>query len=140
VVGTLFSLLLLPLSEAYAKAGFIMTPNFETIGDLLKKAGFYSYHVGMALWSIGGLMFVSALYKSKLIPRVMSAWGIIGYIVLASGSVLELYEHRDIVDTVSVIPGGLFEITLSIWLIVKGFDSPKLEAIPTKADGSIETK
>ncbi|MFT4536925.1 MAG: hypothetical protein ACI9P5_004302 [Saprospiraceae bacterium] len=140
VVGTLFLLLLLPLSEAYAKAGFTMTSNFETMGDLLKKAGFYSYHMGMALWSIGGLMFISALYKSKLIPQVMSAWGIIGYIVLATGSVLEIYEHREIVDVVSVIPGGIFENTLSIWFIVQGFNSTKLEAVPLKTDPFIEVK
>ncbi|GEM_PF-642911 len=140
VVGTLFSLLLLPLSEAYAKAGFIMTSNFETMGDLLKKAGFYSYHIGMVLWSIGGLLFVSALYKSKLIPPAMSAWGIIGYITLVLGSVLEIYEHRVIVEIISVIPGGLFEITLSILFIVKGFNSSKLEVMPLKADPFIEVK
>ena len=94
--------------------------------------------MGMALWSIGGLMFVSALYKSKLIPQVMSVWGIIGYIVLATGSILEIYEHREIVDVVSVIPGGLFEITLSIWFIFKGFNSTKLEAMTLKTDAFIE--
>lgn len=129
VVGTLFLLLLLPLSETYAETGFTMTSNFETMGDLLKKAGFYSYHMGMALWSIGGLMFVSALYRSKLIPLAMSVWGIVGYIVLLSGSILEIFEHHDIVEIVSVIPGGLFEITLSIWLIIKGFSSPKIKAV-----------
>ena len=79
--------------------------------------------MGMALWSIGGLMFVSVLYKSKLIPRLMSVWGIVGYIFLLSGSILELLEHNDIIEISSVIPGGLFEITLSIWLIIKGFNS-----------------
>lgn len=121
VVGTLFSLLLIPLSEEYLKADSNMTSNFETMGILLKKASFFAYHMGMALWSIGGLLFVSALHQSKLIPRVMSVWGIIGYLVLLSGSMLEIYEHRDIVEIVSVIPGGLFEITLSIWFIVKSF-------------------
>ncbi|MFT6409001.1 MAG: hypothetical protein ACJAQ6_002424 [Arenicella sp.] len=54
----------------------------------------------------------------------MSVWGMIGYIFLLSGSVMELFGHNEIVDIVSVIPGGLFEITLSIRLIIKGFDSP----------------
>jgi hypothetical protein len=40
VVGTLFSLLLIPLSEEYVKAGSTMTSNFETMGILLKKASF----------------------------------------------------------------------------------------------------
>ncbi|MFT7452197.1 MAG: hypothetical protein ACI9VN_002928, partial [Patescibacteria group bacterium] len=91
-------------------------------------------HMGMALWSIGGLLFVSALYKSKLIPRGMSVWGIIGYIVLVSGSVLEIFEHRDIVEMVTVIPGGLFEITLSIWFIVKGFNTSAIASMSSTAD------
>jgi hypothetical protein len=126
VVGTLFSLLLIPLSEEYVKAGSTMTSNFETMGILLKKASFFAYHMGMALWSIGGLLFVAALYQSKLIPRVMSAWGIIGYFFFVSGSMLEIYEHHDIIEIVSVIPGGLFEITLSVWLIVKSYRPKKM--------------
>jgi hypothetical protein len=126
VVGTLFSLLLIPLSEEYVKAGSTMTSNFETMGILLKKASFFAYHMGMALWSIGGLLFVAALYQSKLIPRVMSAWGIIGYFFLVSGSMLEIYEHHDIIEIVSVIPGGLFEITLSVWFIVKSYRPKKM--------------
>ena len=130
--GTIFSLLLLPLSDAYVKAGSAAIPNIETMGILLKKGGFFAYHMGMALWSLGGLMFVSVLYKSKLIPRLMSAWGIIGYIFLVSGSILELFGHNDIVEIGSVIPGGLFEITLSIWLIVKGFNSSAIDSMPIK--------
>jgi hypothetical protein len=140
VVGALFLLLLLPLSEAYAKSGFIMTSNFEIMGALFKKAEFYSYHMEMALWSIGGLMFVSALYKSKLIPRAMSVWGIVGYITLISGSVMEICKHHDMVEIISIIPGGLFEITLSIWFIFKDINSTSLEAIPMKPNSSIEAK
>jgi len=122
-VGTIFLLMLLPLSEEYAKASTALIPNIEVISILLKKGGYYSYHMGMALWSVGGLMFVSLLYKSKLIPRLISVWGFIGYLFLLSGSVVLLLEHNSTVEVVSVIPGGLFEITLSIWLIVKGFNS-----------------
>jgi hypothetical protein len=68
-------------------------------------------------------MFVSALYKSKLIPQAMSVWGIVGYLTLISGSVLEIYEHHDMVEIISVIPDGLFEITLSILFIFKGINT-----------------
>jgi hypothetical protein len=121
--GTIFLLLLLPLSEEYVKSGAALTLNIEIMGILLKKGGFYFYHMGMAMWSIGGLMFVSVLYKSKLIPRLMSVWGIIGYIFLLLGSIMLLLEPNDTVEIVSVLPGGLFEVFLSIWLIVKGFNS-----------------
>jgi hypothetical protein len=123
-VGAIFLLLLLPLSNEYVKANSIAIPSIEIIGKVLKEGGFYAYHMGMALWSLGGLMFVSILYKSKLIPRLMSVWGLIGYIILLSGSISELFGHNEIIDIISVIPGGLFEITLSLWLIIKGFTQP----------------
>ena len=98
VVGALLLLLLIPLSDEFVKAGPAAAPYFETMGIIFKKGSVFAYHLGMALWSIGGVMFVSVLYKSKLIPRPMSVWGIIGYIVLISGSVMELFAHNDIVE------------------------------------------
>jgi len=128
VVGALFLLLLIPLSDEYVNAASAAAPNYETMGLLLIEGGYYAYHMGMALWALGGLMFVFVLYKSKLIPRPMSVWGIVGYAFLLSGSVLELFGHSDIVEIVSVAPGGLFEVTLSIWLIVKGFSSSAIDS------------
>ena len=121
-VGAIFLLLLIPLSDEYVKTDSVTIPSIEIMGILLKKASFFGYHMGMALWSLGGLMFVSVLYTSKLIPRPMSVWGIVGYVFLLLGSIFEIFGHNDIVEIVSVIPGGLFEVTLSIWLIVKGFN------------------
>jgi hypothetical protein len=122
VVGAICVLLLLPLSDVYVNASSVTIPNIEIMGMLLKKGSFFGYHMGMALWSLGGLMFVSLLYTSKLVPRPMSVWGMIGYVVLLLGSISEMFGHNDIIEIVSVIPGGLFEITLSVWLIVKGFN------------------
>ncbi|OQY43377.1 MAG: hypothetical protein B6242_14805 [Anaerolineaceae bacterium 4572_78] len=134
VVGALLLLLLIPLSDEFVKAGPAAAPYFETMGIIFKKGSVFAYHLGMALWSIGGVMFVSVLYKSKLIPRPMSVWGIIGYIVLISGSVMELFAHNDIVEIASVVPGGLFEITLSIWLIAKGFSPSAIASLTAKQD------
>jgi len=126
-VGTLFLLMLIPLSDGYVNAGSSAAPYFESIGLLLTQGGSYAYHMGMALWAIGGLLFVSVLYKSKLVPRPLSIWGIIGYAILLVGSILEIFGHNAVVELIGVAPGGLFEIVLSIWLIIKGFNSSAIE-------------
>lgn len=126
-VGTLFSLMLIPLSDGYVNSGSSAAPYFESIGLLLIQGGSYAYHMGMALWAIGGLLFVSVLYKSKLVPRPLSIWGIIGYTILLIGSILEIFGHNAVVEMIGVAPGGLFEIALSIWLIIKGFSSSAIE-------------
>lgn len=121
VTGAIFLLLLIPLSDSFVAAANEPAPYFETAGNLLKSGGTNSYHIGMTLWSLGGMMFCIVLFQSKLIPRVMSVWGMIGYVVLIAGSTSELYEHNNMVESLSIIPGGLFEITLSTWLIIRGF-------------------
>lgn len=121
VVGTIFLLLLLPLSDAYLKLGATDTSAFEIIGSVLKKGGFLSYQIGMAIWGCGGLLFCSLLYQSKLVPRFMSIWGFIGYIVFISGTIFELFGYT--IGVLLSAPGGLFEIFLSTWLIIKGFNT-----------------
>ena len=121
--GTIFLLLLLPLSDAFVKADASLIQHIEIIGTILKSGAYYAYHLGMAVWSIGGLMLVALLYKSQLIPRPITVLGSIGYIFLLSGSVMSFLYQSNAVEIISVIPGGIFEITLSIWLIIKGVNT-----------------
>jgi len=130
VVGSIFLLLLVPLSDEYVKAGSAITPYFETMSTLLKKGGYFSYQIGMAIWGLGGLMFCYLLYQSKLVPRFIAVWGFIGYSIFISGTILELFAHN--VGVLLSIPGGLFEIFLSIWLIFNGFNSSVIASEPAK--------
>ena len=109
VTGAIFLLLLIPLSDSFIAAGAEPGPYFEIVGNLLISGGNYGYHISMALWSLGGMMFCVVLYQSKIVPRVMAVWGMIGYLVLVSGSISELYMHNNMVESLSVIPGGFFK-------------------------------
>jgi len=121
ISGTVFTLLLLPLSDAYMEAGSAAGGHFETLRLLSVKGGFYAYQLGMAIWGIGGLFLTTLLYKSTLVPRFISVWGFIGYLIFIAGTILELYGIGYGVQL--ALPGGLFEIFLSFWLIIKGFNS-----------------
>lgn len=125
VMGTIFILLLLPLSDEFVTAGSAIKPSYGINAVLLKKGGFYSYQMGMALWGIGGLMFCVLLYKSMLVPRIFPVWGFVGYLIFISGTILEFFGYS--VGVILSIPGGLFELFLSFWLIVKGFDISRLK-------------
>ncbi|MCB0099849.1 MAG: DUF4386 domain-containing protein [Caldilineaceae bacterium] len=130
VVGAIFWLLLIPLAGEYVKAGSAATGHAETMGIVLKMGGAYAYQIAMAIWGLGGLLFVSVLYQSKLVPRLLSLWGMIGYIIFISGTILELFGFP--VGVLLALPGGLFELSLSVWLIAKGFNSSAIASVATK--------
>lgn len=127
VVGAIFSLLLLPLSAEFVHSGTASAAHFETVGNILVRAGQYSYFISMAIWGIGGLLFVSILYISRLVPRIFSVWGFIGYAIFMAGMILELFGVGN--GVLLSLPGGLFEIGLSLFLIFKGFSKAGLKSL-----------
>jgi hypothetical protein len=71
-----------------------------------------------------GMCMATLLYRSRLIPRWIATLGVIGYPVLLAGCALDLFGVVDVtegVGLVALVPGGVFELILPIWLIVKGF-------------------
>lgn len=125
IVGSIFLLLYIPLSSMYVNAESTDLLHFETIRTLLTQGNFYAYQTGMAIWGLGGLMFCYLLYYSRLVPRWISIWGFLGYLVFIAGTISELFGYK--IGVQLAIPGGLFEITLSIWLIIKGFKTSGLK-------------
>ncbi len=123
-VGSILLLMLIPLSQGYLLSDQASIQQFDVLGMVLKSGGNIAYHMGMAIWSLGGMMFCTVLYRSKLLPRFMPIWGMFGYVTLAAGSISELFFHNNMVEIISVIPGGLFEVSLSLWLIFRGFSRP----------------
>jgi uncharacterized membrane protein len=119
IVGALFLFLLVPLSEEYLANGQHSKDNFQTMFMLLKKGNFYAYQIAMVLWGLGGLMFTTLLYKSFIVPRPIAVWGFLGYIVFIYGAVAELCGLP--IGLLCDIPGGLFELSVSVFLIAKGF-------------------
>ena len=124
IVGSIFLMLFIPLSTMYVHADPGDLQHFETLGTLLTKGNFYAYQIEMAIWGLGGLMFCYLLYFSKLVPRGFALWGFVGYLVFIAGTISELCGLN--IGVQLAIPGGLFEISLSIWLIIKGFNDTVL--------------
>ncbi|MDH3326684.1 MAG: DUF4386 domain-containing protein [Gammaproteobacteria bacterium] len=120
IVGAISLLLLLPLSDEFTTGISANITHFELITSILKNGGFFAYQIGMAIWGIGGLLFCILLNKSKLVPQWLTIWGLIGYAIFISGTIAELYGMP--IGVQLSLPGGLFEIVLSLWLIIKGFN------------------
>ena len=76
--------------------------------------------------AICDLLLGFLLYKSRLVPRALAMIGMLGALPLVAGYVamlFGLFERNSPMAGLSAILVALFEFSLGIWLIVKGFNS-----------------
>ncbi len=113
-------LLLLTVSKEYVNAGAPDAPYFQTLGALLLEAGVWFEYMLALVFSLGALIIYYLFYKTNLIPRWLSVWGIVGGIIYIAEPVLAMFgsEFESL-----FAPLALQEMVLAIWLIVKGFNS-----------------
>jgi len=78
-----------------------------------------AYQIGQATLAVGGAFLCLLLFRTRLIPRWLSAWGLIGYAIHVVGAVAEIFGIH--VSLMLLIPGGLFELALGFWLLIKSF-------------------
>jgi hypothetical protein len=91
----------------------------------------------MTTLGISGLILCYSFYKSKLVPRLLAVWGLVGYAVILCGSVLEVLGFNLL--TIHAIPGGLWEVFIGVWLIVKGFDPSAFASESANPDDGVLT-
>jgi hypothetical protein len=71
---------------------------------------------------MGGTLFCYLFYKSKYVPRILAAWGIITYLSMLILSLVSILTPNfpESVKMIFYAPGGLFEILFGFWLLIKG--------------------
>jgi hypothetical protein len=130
VIGWLF----LPLiSQAYIKASAADASYFQSLGDFVLEAHDQIGHVLTIVFILGALMFYYVLYRSKLVPRWLSGWGLLAaipYFVSGVFGLLTLLSPMSTIQMVLVLPLAIQEMVLAVWLIVKGFNlSPVIDNV-----------
>jgi hypothetical protein len=129
--GIVATLMLIPLSGEFIKAGAPLNSWYQTLGDTLVQARLMGLtKVSLPLLGLGGIIFTWQLVRFKLVPRVVSVVGLVGYalILLAGiGSWFGLIDPSPSGNAgVLVIPIALFEIILlPFWLFFRGFKMPE---------------
>jgi len=76
---------------------------------------------------ISGLFLYILLYKSRIVPRFISLWGIIAIFFLTLSTVLKLFGMSYPVLDASLILIITNEVFLAIWLMLKGFNLKHLD-------------
>jgi hypothetical protein len=131
VVGEISLLALLALSQGFVQAGAPDASHFQAQGALLLTVYRQGTHVIgiMVVFALTALILNSVLYRSRLVPRWISTWGLLGAALLLAAGLLELLGPGPFstISTVLVLPIAVQEMVFAVWLIAKGFNSAALD-------------
>ena len=125
ILGGAGLLALITVSEE-SLAAADATP-YAALGDLVLAQRDWAGHaiLDAAVFSVGALVLNTAFFRSRLVPRWLSLWGLAGAAAYLTAGLLVMYglEPLSTPQVVLEAPLGLQEIALALWLIVKGFDT-----------------
>lgn len=82
-----------------------------------------------------GILLGTVMYRSGLVPRRLALLGVIGgplAFIAATGALFNVYDQNSAAQSVLTIPEILWEVSLGVYLIVKGFSAAGLTALDTQ--------
>jgi len=71
---------------------------------------------------LGGTVFCYLFFKSKYVPGILAAWGILTYLSMLMLSFVSILfpNHPVMIETILYTLGTFFELTIGFWLLIKG--------------------
>ena len=114
------------LSREFAVADGAGAGQLQALGTVISDAGAWTGHVLSIVFSLGGLILYSVLFRSRLVPRWLAGWGLVGAVLYLGAPLLAMFG---IELGILFAPLAVQEMAMAIWLIAHGFNSSALELV-----------
>ena len=110
---------LIPLGQDFVRAGASEAASYLSLGSFLYD-GVYrvSSEMLMFFYCAGGFLFYYLFFVSRVVPRLISGYGLAAVALATVGVVLELLGNGSLM--VLMVPLLLFELGVGLWLLIKG--------------------
>ena len=108
---------LLRISQEYVTAG--QPAYLETMGNLaFESMDFVGSTLHMLTFCLGGILFYYLLYKSRIVPRVLSLWGLITVFPMLIATLSAIFGYE--LSFFFYVPYIPFELVIGVWILIKG--------------------
>ncbi len=117
---------LVAVSQEFVKAGSPPDSFFQPAGAAIKAMNDWVSNIYGLPFGIAAIIYYTIFYRTRLVPRWLSVWGLVGIslmLVSVLSNLLGLLDASSPVGTLLCLPILVQELVLAVWLIVKGFDS-----------------
>ncbi len=125
MISGLLLLTLLKIGRDIGNSGMSDATQLESIAVYLRNARGNIQNISLLIYCFGAWSFYGLLYHSRLIPRLISGWGLLGVTLLFIEITSNVFG-TSIGGIMIMMPLGLNEIFLGFWLMVKGFRSGQM--------------
>lgn len=123
-IGTMHLLALVSVSQEFVAAGAPQESHFQTLaGMLLAGHDWNDAALAFTAFALGALTLNYTLYRSQLVPRWLSAWGLLAAASILTARVMVVMgvELSSATVTTFDAPIMLQEMVFAVWLILRGF-------------------
>ncbi len=118
-VGMIFAFVRLRLYTSPQLLGVLGADQSQALVDLTRHAGVAAYNIGVMCFSIGSLLFFYLFFRSRYIPRILSAFGVFASVIvtiMCFGNMI-FPEHAATLQY-GWAPMAIAEVTTGIWLML----------------------
>jgi hypothetical protein len=126
-IGVASLLSLVTLRQDLGTANGAEATSLITVGASHVATYNWAFTLGQSLMpGVNALLLGTLMYRSRLVPRVLPVIGLIGaplHIAAVVATMFGLIDRISPVAAIAVIPVAAWELSLGIYLIVKGFKS-----------------
>lgn len=111
---------LLRISQEYVATG--QSAYLLTMGNLAYESmDFVGNTLHMLVFCLGAILFYFLFYKSQVVPRWMSLWGLITVFPMLIGTITQIFGYT--IPFVFYVPYAPFELVIGVWILVKGINN-----------------
>lgn len=129
-VGAVSLLSLQKIGQAYVTAPAAERGAYLAIGDSFQAVREEAILAGVFAFIAGAAMYYAVFYRSQLVPRWLSGWGLIAVVLMLAACVSALFTGRPVTTyVILILPIAVQEMVLALWLIFRGFNSPAAETV-----------
>src|ERR1700712_4783613 len=125
IVGVVSLLTVVTLKHDSAGATGADAAALVTTGKSLVAFHNWTFVLGQSLMpGVNALLLGSLLYRSRLVPRIIPTVGLIGaplLLVSVAATIFGLWGQTSAVGLIAGFLVALWELSLGLWLVVKGF-------------------
>ena len=130
---TLGFLNLVALGNEYIASG-ADSAALQSMGNVLYQFQVRLAPVGPIFFLIGAACLYLSFYRTRLIPRWLSIWGLIAVVFYMASSLLKFFQIDTGIGFYLEMVMGPQEMVMAVWLIVKGFNPSAIAALSAKTE------